>query len=156
MTDSVEGLIRDFTSRLSTIAAEFGARADGLAGRRPANDTDDGRDPDERRVAAARRMLDERRRRSRFLPADLFHEPAWDMLLTLFVARRERAAFNVKALVRSAEAPATTSQRWIEHMAQLGLVERVTDPADRRRIEVALSDRGHDLLCRYLDDLAQG
>lgn len=101
-------------------------------------------------AAAAQRLIDERTIRRRFLSDDLFHEPAWDMLLALYVAQHGQRVMNVKTLVRASQAPITTSQRWIDHLATLGLVTRVTDPADRRRIEVSLSETGLRALEEYL------
>ena len=60
---------------------------------------------------------------------------------------------NVKTLVASADAPVTTSQRWIDHLAKLRLVDRITDPADRRRIEVSLSLLGAEAIEGYLSAL---
>lgn len=142
-SDSVSALVRDLTSRLSDIADEFSRRAQSVAQRPapPPGIDDDGPD-DERLVHKAKQLLAERRARSRFLPAELFHEPAWDMLLALFVAQHERQVMNVKTLVGHSEAPATTSQRWIDHLAKLQLIDRVVDMVDRRRIEVQLSQSG--------------
>lgn len=76
------------------------------------------------------------------------------MLLALYVADHERRIMNVKTLVGSADAPVTTSQRWIDHLAKLGLIDRVTDPIDRRRIEVSLSDSGRKAIEGYLAAIA--
>lgn len=146
--DSVTSLVSDLTSRLSEIAEEFARRAQHVS-TVPAPGPAMLPSEDERLVAKARSLLAERRARSRFLPAELFHEPAWDMLLALFVAQHDRRVMNVKTLVGHSDAPATTSQRWIDHLAKLGLIDRVTDTVDRRRIEVQLSDAG-DLALRKL------
>jgi len=135
--ESVATLIQDLTSRLSEIAAEFSQRAQRVEALPPLHVTGD-----EQLVDKARTLLAERRARSRHLPAELFHEPAWDMLLALFVAQHERRVMNVKTLVGHSDAPATTSQRWIDHLAKLGLIDRVVDMVDRRRIEVQLSESG--------------
>jgi len=49
-----------------------------------------------------------------------------------------------------ADAPVTTSQRWIEHLHKLKLIDRVNDPTDRRRIEISLSAAGYDAVAGYL------
>lgn len=148
--DSVATLVQDLTSRLSDIASEFSRRAQEVAAPPilPAPPAVEGRD---RLVAKARRLLSERRARARFLPAELFHEPAWDMLLALFVAQDERQVMNVKTLVGHSDAPATTSQRWIDHLAKLGLIHRVVDMVDRRRIEVQLTESGETAIARLLE-----
>lgn len=138
--ETVATLVKDLTSRLSDIATEFSRRAENVAALPAA--TSPPPQGDEQLVAKARSLLAERRIRARFLPAELFHEPAWDMLLALFVAQHERRVMNVKTLVGHSEAPATTSQRWIDHLAKLGLIDRVVDMVDRRRIEVQLSESG--------------
>ena len=77
------------------------------------------------------------------------------MLLTLFIAYQLRQTLNTKALVSTAGAPVTTSQRWIEHLDKLGFVTRAIDPSDRRCIEVSLNDAGHQAVTRYLQDLTK-
>jgi DNA-binding MarR family transcriptional regulator len=143
--DSVVALVRDLTAKLSAVAEEFASRADQVE---PDAVTAVSGTVD--RVAIARGITERRRLRRRFLPEDLFHEPAWDMLLALYVAQAEDRVMNVKTLVAAADAPVTTSQRWIDHLAKLRLVDRVTDPVDRRRIEVSLSIAGHEAIENYL------
>jgi len=147
--DTMVALMHDFSERLSGLAREFDQRATAVAER---DHRFDAGPPDAEavQVALARRVLEQRRVRTRFLPAELFHEPAWDMLLALFVAQHERRVMNVKTLVSYAEAPATTSQRWIDHLHKLGLIERITDMVDRRRIEVQLSESGEGAIRGYL------
>lgn len=152
--ESIAGLVKDLTTQLSAIAVEFGSRADRLAHEpedvpHPASET---RDPRE----LAKQLLAQRMARFDHFPAELFHEPAWDMLLALFVAHEERRTMNVKTLVASANAPVTTSQRWIDHLHKLKLIDRVIDPADRRRMEISLSDRGHVAITAYLHRLGAG
>lgn len=145
--ESIAGLVKDLTAQLSAIATEFGARADRLT---------DGSSVAEPGMAAldarelAKQLLAQRMARFDYFPAELFHEPAWDMLLALFVAQEERRTMNVKTLVGSAHAPVTTSQRWIDHLHKLKLVDRVIDPLDRRRMEISLSDSGNTAVRAYL------
>lgn len=106
-------------------------------------------------LCIAQRLVDQRQRRHRFFPDEIFHEPAWNMLLTLFIAYQLRQTLNTKALVSTAGAPVTTSQRWIEHLDKLGFVTRAIDPSDRRCIEVSLNDAGHQAVTRYLQDLTK-
>lgn len=107
-------------------------------------------------VAIARTVLDMRRSRKQFMPASLFHEPAWEILLSLYIAQEDRRVLFVKNLVQDIEAPVTTSQRWIDQLAHMKLVDRSTDPDDRRRSEVSLSAQGRTMLEAYLRSLAGG
>lgn len=73
--------------------------------------------------------------------------------MSLFIVYEGEHTMNVKALVSCSDAPATTSQRWIDHLHKSGLIDRVTDTIDRRRIDISLSERGHDAMVRYLSDV---
>ncbi|AIT07418.1 MULTISPECIES: hypothetical protein [Sphingomonas] len=148
--ESIAGLVKDLTTQLSAIAVEFGTRADRLAG--AAGGTGEAQavvTPLNGRELA-KQLLAQRQARFDHFPAELFHEPAWDMLLALFVAHEERRTMNVKTLVGSAHAPVTTSQRWIDHLHKLKLIDRVIDPVDRRRMEISLSDAGYAAITAYL------
>ncbi|MCK8457801.1 MULTISPECIES: MarR family winged helix-turn-helix transcriptional regulator [Sphingomonas] len=144
--ESVVDLIKDLTAKLSAVAEEFNGRV-----AHAADPVVAGAEPSEAElVAQAEEILAERRMRRRFLPAELFHEPAWDMLLALFASRDERLPMNIKALVSMSDAPVTTSQRWIEHLYKLKLIDRVIDPTDRRRVEISLSHSGDQAMRSYL------
>lgn len=145
--ESVVDLIKDFTAKLLAVAEEFSGRAEQVI---PPRGEPTPRSDQATRLALARVLLDQRRLRRDFLPDELFHEPAWDMLLALYLAWHEGRTMNVKTLVGASDAPVTTSQRWIDHLAKSNLVTRVVDPADRRRIEVSLSQTGLQAIEKYL------
>jgi len=145
--ESVVALIKDLTAKLSAVAEEFSGRAERVDDRAPELQGERGRPSS---LDAAQTLIDQRRLRRRFLSDELFHEPAWDMLLALYIAWHANKVMNVKTLVSAADAPVTTSQRWIDHLAKLGLVTRVVDPTDRRRIEVTLSQTGLEAIDGYL------
>lgn len=151
-SDPIVGLVNDLTSRLSAVVVEFHDRAAVVA----ASFAADPDDPPtgEQLSEIAKSLLAQRRSRRTFLPAELFHEPAWDMLLALFVARYDHP-MNIKALVAMSDAPITTSQRWIEHLHKLRLVDRVVDPTDRRRVEISLNAAGQEAITRYLTEIAK-
>ena len=85
-----------------------------------------------------------------FLPASLFHEPAWEILLNLYVAHQRGTPLNVKHLVSLVDAPVTTSQRWIDQLVHMKLLNRVVDPADRRRLEISLAPAAVTAVEAYL------
>ena len=87
-----------------------------------------------------------RRARSKiFGELDVFGEPAWDLMLDLFVNQVENRPIAVSsAVIASAVAP-TTALRWITTLIQEGLLERVPDQFDRRRAFVRLTGKGMDL-----------
>src|SRR3546814_9724336 len=91
-------------------------------------------------------MLRQRRMREQYFPADLFADPAWDMLLDLYAARLERQPVSVSSLCIAAAVPATTALRWIKTMTDAGLFLREADPNDGRRIFIALAEGAFDAM----------
>jgi len=153
MTEPVQ-MIRDLTARLAAVAEEFSGRAEAMATWQ-VETVQPAAVRQAARVAQVETLIEARRLRRRVLPAELFHEPAWDMLLSLYLSWHKGETLFVKTLVAKTAAPSTTSQRWIEHIARLGLVTRVVDPTDRRRIEVMLSQAGLEAIDEYLSALAE-
>lgn len=109
-----------------------------------AEGTDDARIPpvSPQAVAVARELYAVRRRRLRHLPADLMGEPAWDMLLDLFLAAAEQRRVPTTSACIGAHVPPTTALRWLRIMEGRGLVEREQDGSDGRRTFVRLSAAG--------------
>lgn len=108
---------------------------------------------DRQRAKQVRWMLRQRRMREQYFPADLFADPAWDMLLDLYAARLERQPVSVSSLCIAAAVPATTALRWIKTMTDAGLFLREDDPHDGRRIFIALAEGANDALARYFEAL---
>lgn len=101
-------------------------------------------------AALVRRLLRARRDRARFLPADLFADPAWDMLLDLMAARLEGRQEPVSSLCIAANVPTTTALRWVRSLTDAGLIERQADPFDARRSHVRLTDAAADGVLGWL------
>lgn len=108
--------------------------------------------PDPRLV---RRIIRQRQLRARFFDAELFADPAWDILLDLTAARAEHTRVSVTSLCIASGVPPTTALRWIAQMTETGLLERVEDEADRRRAFIQLSDRAADAMARYFHELGK-
>lgn len=104
------------------------------------------------RAKFVRRIIGHRRRREHHFPADLFADPAWDMMLDLYAAHYERREISVSSLCIAAAVPATTALRWIKLMVEAGKFIRIADPEDGRRIIVKLSDETRAQLDEYFDD----
>lgn len=102
--------------------------------------------PDPQRI---RHLISIRRLRDRFFSPDLFADPAWDILLDLAASRLEHRSVSVSSLCIAAAVPPTTALRWIRLMTEQQLLVRRADPADARRMFVALSDGAFDQLCGW-------
>lgn len=89
----------------------------------------------------ARSLYRDRRLRARVFPEDgLFGEPAWDMLLDLYVAAQDGKRVPVTSACIGAAVPTTTALRWLTILENRGLVIREADENDARRVFVRLSD----------------
>lgn len=96
-----------------------------------------------------RAVLRLRRLRDQIVSADLFADPAWDILLDLMAAHLEGVRVSVSSLCIAASVPPTTALRWIRQLTEKGLLERNADPSDGRRIFIALSPEGVDAVNRW-------
>jgi hypothetical protein len=108
-------------------------------------------------LTSARRAYAVRRRRAAiFGNPDLFGEPAWDILLDLFIAHAEGKSVSVSSACIGSAVPATTGLRWLGVLADDGLVLRDNDPDDNRRVMVRLSDTGVAAMEQYFDAVEAG
>lgn len=103
-----------------------------------------------RHTAIARETYAMRRRRHKALPADLFGEPTWDILLDLYIAAREDRRVPTTSACIGAHVPPTTALRWLRILEARGLVEREDDGRDGRRTFVRLTWRGMDAMDQTL------
>ncbi|MGV3511648.1 MAG: MarR family transcriptional regulator [Novosphingobium sp.] len=106
-------------------------------------------------VELARSAYRDRRRRANiFADPTLFGEPAWDILLDLFIAAKERKRLPVTSACIGAAVPATTALRWLTVLEEKGLIVRENDASDARRVFVRLSSDGYEKMLHYFSDTA--
>lgn len=103
-------------------------------------------------AAQVRAVLRSRRLRDHIFASDLFADPAWDIVLDLMAARLEGTKVSVSSLCIAAAVPPTTALRWIRQLTERGLLMRQADPNDGRRIFIALSEKGVELVARWFDE----
>ena len=72
----------------------------------------------------------------------LFADPAWDMLLHLYLKELEQQRVAVSKLCTASYAPETTALRRIDQLEREGLITRHKDHLDARRVWVELSPAG--------------
>ncbi len=101
-------------------------------------------------AGVARALSRDRARLGRYFDAELFADPALDILLELFAAYEERREICVSSLCIEANIPATTTLRWVSVLCDRGLVVRRGDPGDRRRVLVTLSPHAAEAMRAYL------
>ena len=84
-------------------------------------------------------VIEGRARIADYLPSNYFGDPAFDMLLDLFVSVERGQARTVKVCALTSRVPIATASRYIDMMARDGFVRRKPDPADGRRTLVVLT-----------------
>lgn len=94
--------------------------------------------------------------RNRHFPAGYFSDPAWDILLDLDKAERENLNFHIANIGHDANIPLTTLLRYLATLEKDGFVTRGSDPTDRRKSLVRLSDKGRELLDKVFEDTVSG
>lgn len=97
--------------------------------------------------------IKQRRMREQHLPAGLFADPAWDMLLDLYAASLEYRRISVSSLCLASAVPPTTALRHINLLVEHGLVERLPKPGDKRGILVRLTSKGQGAMSDYFSRL---
>lgn len=98
---------------------------------------------------SVRALLRLRRNRDRFFSAQLFADPAWDMLLELYACELGQQRISISSLCLGSAVPATTALRWITTLEQEKLVERRPDPTDGRRFFIQLTREGRGAMDSY-------
>jgi hypothetical protein len=144
-------LLSDEVSRIAERLATLAKVGDPAAAgaRSPARD-------DASRARIVRDTIRRRRARSQFFPAELFADPAWDILLDLAAARLEGKRVSISSLCIAADVPTTTALRWIKGMTDAGILVRHDDPDDGRRSFVDMSDETARAMDGYLDMVEGG
>jgi DNA-binding MarR family transcriptional regulator len=101
----------------------------------------------------ARQRYRQRRLRDRFFGANLFREPAWDILLDLYVAASEDKRISVSSACGAAGLPTATGLRWLAKLEKEALIKRVPAGTDGRTVYVELTEEAHEkmtgLLARF-------
>jgi len=93
-----------------------------------------------------------RRLRDRHFKNDLFGDPAWDILLDLFVQKSAGKRVSITSACIASGTPPTTGLRWVALLVEEGLVIREGDEVDRRRAFLRLSKAGEIAVQRTLID----
>jgi DNA-binding MarR family transcriptional regulator len=102
----------------------------------------------------AKAILRFRRERTKTIPADLFGEPAWEMLLELFCQFAGGAAVSLKSITIASGAPQTTALRQIDKLESEGLIKRRPSTTDGRVTLIELTKDGVLAVGRALEQYA--
>ena len=103
--------------------------------------------------AAMRALANRRARDNHFYDRDIFGEPAWDILLDLYIHHEKRIDVSVSSACIASAVPATTGLRWIYLLIEQGLLSFEQDPRDKRRRFVRLTPEGYECMTQYLNEV---
>lgn len=99
-----------------------------------------------------RRAIAARAQRAQYFGANLFADPAWDILLQLYSAALMQRKLPVSKLTARSGVPMSTALRWIAALEKEGLIARQEDPFDGRRVYINLSVKGLRRMQTYFED----
>lgn len=153
-SDQSAARLRQLSDEVSRIAATLARLSSAPAAVPPVMEERPRLDSPEVSAETVRSIIRARRLRSRYFSEDLFADPAWDMLLDLWIARVSGSLVSVSSLCIASAVPPTTALRWIDRLAASGYILRAPDPRDARRRYISLSPRGSGSLMRYFAAVA--
>jgi DNA-binding MarR family transcriptional regulator len=146
--------LRQLSEEVNRIAATLARLSNGpTSGSRPVEPAFAGAEVPQVALETVRTVVRARRLRENYFPADLFGDPAWDMLLDLLQAEIAQLRVPVSSLCIAAAVPATTALRWLKTLVQEGIFVRRADPHDGRRVFVELAPAASDALRRYFAEV---
>ncbi len=105
-------------------------------------------------VEFARRVVAGRKQRDRYFDPMLFSNPAWDILLNLFVAGAEGRQVTVLDSCSAAPVPQGVALRWLGYLKQEEMVIETSDPIQARQTLIRLSDQTRLVIASYLTSLS--
>lgn len=91
--------------------------------------------------------------RNNFFCQGLFDDPCWDMLLDLMVNHLQGRRISVSSLCIASGVAQTTALRRINDLNKSGLVRRIADESDGRRVFIELTEQGIAAMSKYADSI---
>jgi hypothetical protein len=102
-------------------------------------------------VKKAADLIEIAKRRSRLMSAaNLFADPAWFMMLDLFVRQHSGLQTTVSSACHASFSPVTTALRHLAILTGRNIIEREYDPVDQRRVFVKLTQEASAEIQRTL------
>lgn len=100
-------------------------------------------------VALAREDFARRARRVALFGSAMFGEPAWEMLIALYVLDTSGQRQTIGTLLQFSSTSPSTAKRWLDYLAVHNLIIRDEHPTDRRTAFIRLSPIGREKLDMY-------
>ncbi|KAA0682257.1 response regulator [Roseomonas genomospecies 6] len=146
--ESSAGRVMPFVPAPRAAAAPMAAPAAAPCLSEPAAE---GGEPDSLGILTAIRR--KRAAREKFFPKGLFEDPCWDMLLDLMINHLQGRRISVSSLCIASGVAQTTALRRIADLHDRGLVRRIADDKDGRRVFIELTEEGVAAMERYVENV---
>lgn len=101
----------------------------------------------------AEKLYSDRRRRDDYFPRGLFGEPAWDLLLALFIALEDGRDLDLAKAYEAAKVDPAHGPALIDKLVAAGMAVRSRGQHDKRRNTVVLTDEAIERMSNYLIDV---
>jgi DNA-binding MarR family transcriptional regulator len=95
-------------------------------------------------------LISKRRRRDKYFVENIFQDPAWDILLYLYLTEIDKYPATVSSVCAASCVPQTTTLRWIERLEKCGFVQRGPHPTSSRSRSVSLTSEGSSRMRGFL------
>ncbi|MDB5701090.1 MAG: hypothetical protein JWL66_1289 [Sphingomonadales bacterium] len=99
----------------------------------------------------AERIYRARRDRERLFDDSIFADPAWDLLLDLFVRSERKEQVSISSACHAASVPEATALRYLKALTEKNYVERVSHPNDKRSTTLKMTLFGRNLMIEWLE-----
>ena len=103
-------------------------------------------------MQCAKAIVHRRKKRSAFFPSAMFGEPAWHILLTLYVGE-DQPGQTVTSLAALMSAPQSSTIRWLDYLEGQRFIVRESHPTDKRSAISRLTEKGRGAIEGYLSEL---
>ncbi len=91
-----------------------------------------------------------RRRNLKFEGLARFDDPAWDILLAIYIDEADQRQVSISSACLASHVAQTTALRWIVRLEETGVLVREDDPFDGRRANLRLSPIARERMTQLL------
>jgi Fic family protein len=102
-------------------------------------------------VDLVERIYRSRRDRERVFDDRIFADPAWDLLLDLFVRSERNEQVSISSACHAASVPEATALRYLKALTEKAYIERISHPNDKRSTTLKMTPLGRSLMIEWLD-----
>jgi DNA-binding MarR family transcriptional regulator len=100
----------------------------------------------------AERIYRSRRDRERMFADSIFADPAWDLLLDLFIRSERNEQVSISSACHASSVPEATALRYLKVLTEKKYVERISHPNDKRSTTLKMTPICTNLMTEFLEN----